>query len=130
MPKCPSRQEVIAEPLLYRAATTPARTNPKPAPAKLLFRLSAPPVDCATVEEEEEEPVWLAALEDAVPVDDSLEEPEAVDSAAAEEVLDAESPEAEDVAEADESEEELPLAAAVELEPAAHVADWGKLLTP
>ena len=42
-----------------------------------------------------------------------------------------ESPEAEDVAEAEESEEELPLAAAVELEaPAAHVADWGRLLTP
>jgi hypothetical protein len=35
------------------------------------------------------------------------------------------------VAEAEESEEELPLAAEVELAaPAAHVADWGKLLTP
>lgn len=96
---------------------------------KPLFRLSAPPVDCWTEEEVVEEPVWLAALEEAVPLDDSLE---AVDSEAAEEVLLAdESPEAEDVAEAEESEEELPLAAAVELAaPAAHVADWGKLLTP
>lgn len=90
------------------------------------MRLSAPPVDCATVEEEEEEPVWLAALEDAAVLEDPLE----VDSAAAEEVLDAESLDAEDVAEASEAEEELPLAAAVELAPAAHVADWGRLLTP
>ena len=74
-----------------------------------------------------EEPVWLAALEDAVPVEDSLD---AVDSEAAEEVLE-ELPEAEEVAEAEESEEELPLAAEVELAaPAAHVADWGRLLTP
>ena len=89
------------------------------------MRLSAPPVDCATVEEVEEEPVWLAALEDAAVLEDPLE----VDSAAAEEVLE-ESLEAEDVAEASEAEEELPLAAAVELAPAAHVADWGRLLTP
>ena len=35
------------------------------------------------------------------------------------------------MAEAEESEEELPLAAEVELAaPAAHVADWGRLLTP
>lgn len=75
-----------------------------------------------------EEPVWLAALEDAVPVEDSLD---AVDSEAADEALEVESPEAEDVAEAEESEEELPLAAEVELAaPAAHVADWGRLLTP
>ena len=74
-----------------------------------------------------EEPVWLAALEDAVPVEDSLD---AVDSEAAEEVLE-ELPEAEEVAEAEESEEELPLAAEVELAaPGAHVADWGRLLTP
>ena len=66
-----------------------------------------------------------------MPLEDSLEEPEAVDSEAAEEALEVESPEAEDVAEAEESEEELPLAAEVELAaPAAHVADWGKLLTP
>jgi hypothetical protein len=59
-----------------------------------------------------------------------LEDPLEVDSAAAEEVLE-ESLDAEDVAEVSEAEEELPLAAAVELEaPAAHVADWGKLLTP
>lgn len=75
-----------------------------------------------------EEPVWLAALEDAVPVEDSLD---AVDSEASDEALEVESPEAEDVAEAEESEEELPLAAEVELAaPAAHVADWGRLLTP
>ena len=67
-------------------------------------------------------------LEDAVPVDDSLD---AVDSEAADEALEVESPDAEDVAEAEESEEELPLAAEVELAaPAAHVADWGRLLTP
>lgn len=96
---------------------------------KPLFKLSAPPVDCWTEDEVVEEPVWLAALEEADPVEDSLE---AVDSEAAEEVLLAdESPEAEDVAEAEESEEEVPLAAAVELAaPAAHVADWGRLLTP
>jgi hypothetical protein len=96
------------------------------------LRLSAPPVDCCTAEDEVAEPVWLAALEDAVPVEDSLEDSlEAVDSAAAEEVLEDESLEAEEVAEAEESEEELPLAAAVELAaPEAHVADWGKLLTP
>lgn len=84
-------------------------------------------MDCCTAEEAVEEPVWLAALEAAVPVEDSLD---SVDSEAAEEVLD-ESPEAEDVAEAEESEDELPLAAAVELAaPGAHVADWGRLLTP
>jgi hypothetical protein len=107
---------------------------PKPAPASPLLRLSAPPVDTSTAADEVAEPVELCALVDEV----ELEVPETtvVASEAIEEVLEDASLEAEEVTD-DESvvaaaaEEELPLAAEVELAaPEAHVAAVGRLLTP
>jgi hypothetical protein len=93
---------------------------PKPAPAKPLFRLSAPPVEASTAAEEVAEPVWLCALVDEA----GLEVPETtvVASEATEEMLE----ETEDA-----TDDEPPLAAEVELAaPGAHVAAVGKLLTP
>jgi hypothetical protein len=124
------RQISNIPPVNYKAATTPASTMPKPAPAKPLFRLSAPPVEASTAAEEVAEPVWLCALVDEA----GLEVPETtvVASEATEEMLE----ETEDATD-DESvvaaaaEEEPPLAAEVELAaPGAHVAAVGKLLTP
>jgi hypothetical protein len=118
--------------LHYKAATIPARTMPKP--ARPLFRLSAPPVDTSTAADEVAEPVALCALVDEA----ELEEPETtvVASEAMEEVPEVASLEAEEVTD-DESvvaaaaEEELSLAAEVELAaPEAHVAAVGRLLTP
>jgi hypothetical protein len=121
----------------YKTATTPARTIPNPAPARPLFRLSAPPVDCSTAEDEAEvaDPLCeLAAEEEEEEEEVEVPETTVVCSEAAEEVLEEASLVAEEVTvsvvEA-AAEIELPLAAEVELtESEAQVAAVGRLLTP
>jgi hypothetical protein len=98
---------------------------PKPAPARPLFRPSAPPVDCSTAAEEVAEPVELEVPETTVVASEATEEVMEDTSLETEEATDDESV----VAVA--AEEELPLAAEVELAaPGAHVAAVGRLLTP
>jgi hypothetical protein len=108
---------------VYNAATTPASTMPKPAPARPPFKLSAPPVDCSTTAEDVADPLWLAALVDEVPLEVSLDVPETTVVAASEALE-------EEAAAADEAELPLEAAEVALAAPEAHVAAVGRLLTP